>query len=202
MARLSTITAAVDDQQEIDSSANIRLALAGAQLEMSKDRPLGAGHRGTRTLSPLYLAEEYLTKNTHGGGENRARSSHNTLLAVLVDQGWPGLAAFLLLLAFTYNALLRMKKAEVASPISDTMFDYSAMRMGLAGALTVILVAGVFSNFLKAEVFVWIVTIIFSLQRLVDEETDRTAESPIAESSETLRPARLRSGRRTINSRP
>ncbi len=162
--RIRTIEAAVDDNAEMDKSAASRIVIALAQLEMFKAYPFGAGHRGTAALSPFYIPEEYLT--TSSGSDSGARSSHNTFLAVLVEQGIPGALMFLAAVLWAARSLLRLRRADKAG-LPATLGAYRAA----AGAgLVVVLVAGLFVDYLKAEVQVWCLAILLSLERIVERD--------------------------------
>jgi hypothetical protein len=81
---------AVEQGGRIDGSAENRMVLLEAQMRMAAGYPHGAGHRGTAALSPQYLDREWLTFGTDDSEEEAARSSHNTFMTVLVEQGIPG----------------------------------------------------------------------------------------------------------------
>src|SRR5690606_5086821 len=76
--RMGTIRAAVDETQDMDTSAESRLVIIEAQVKMAMQYPLGTGHRGTEVLSRDYIPPEYLTVTPDGGVG--ARSSHNTFM--------------------------------------------------------------------------------------------------------------------------
>ena len=168
--RLRTITVAVEDTEAADGSVGTRIALAKAQIQMVSDYPLGAGHRGTRILSTRYLAREHLTTNQHG--EGAARSSHNTYLAVLVDQGPLGLLLYAWLILGSFWILRKTLKLNRNPDRREEQYELECYRMGLAGALTVIATAGMFSNYLKAEVFVWTVSLILVLKNLFAQQNE------------------------------
>ena len=91
ITRVETITAVTQQDAEVDRSAESRLVIIKAQWEMAKKYPFGAGHRGTAVLSPQYLDPMYLSRTSVNGkmvvGQ---RSSHNTFMTALVEQGIPG----------------------------------------------------------------------------------------------------------------
>jgi len=84
---IQDITADLNDK-DADNSALSRAALAPAQIKMFKDHPMGVGHRGTAALSPEYLEDRFMSQ---GDDFIRQRSSHNTFLTTLVEQGYPDL---------------------------------------------------------------------------------------------------------------
>jgi O-antigen ligase len=181
--RLQSIVSTAS-KEERDSSANTRLALAEAQLKIAKKHPFGAGHRGTRVLSMNYLDEEFLTANRHG--EGLARSSHNTYLAVLVDQGLPGLLLYGLLILWIVRSLWMIRSLDD----KGLPFELACYRMALGGALALVLAAGIFSNYFKAEVMIWCIALLASLRELSLRVTVEATDQPPADVDEstTLRP--------------
>lgn len=160
--RLGTVSAPLQQRtsQVVDMSTQTRLALVTAQLQMTLDYPFGSGHRGTAVLSPRYLGEEHMARSA--SGELGLRSSHNTLLSVLAEQGIIGALFYFGLLVALYRQV-RQLKAMDEHGLPDEIGTY---RTAVAGALTCILVAGFFTDYLKAEVFVWFVGLTAALTDL------------------------------------
>jgi O-antigen ligase len=154
--RVQTIRTAVDAREELDTSALSRLELFDAQWRMFRAHPLGTGHRGTEVLSVYYLEEKYLSVNPDG--TRATRSSHNTFMTALVEQGVPGVVLFVALWLWVYRTLVQVKRDTVDG--LSRMAGYSA---ALGGALTVVFVAGWFVDYLKAEVQVWLFALVASL---------------------------------------
>lgn len=173
--RMRTITAVTDETAEIDNSAATRLDVAKAQLEMFKDYPLGAGHHGTRALSPYYLDEDRLTKNKGGG---MARSSHNTLLAVMVDQGIVGIVIYVSMLLWAAFTLIGLKRLDRRG----LPYNLATYRMSLAGSLALIVVAGMFSNYIKAEITIWCLALLAALKAQAAATVKASVEQPAASS--------------------
>jgi len=175
--RMNTVKAAADSPDEMDGSARSRLMMAEAQLQMAQLYPFGSGHRGSEALSSLYLDPQWLTK---AGG----RSSHNVFLTVLVEQGVPGVFLSLVLIAWTSRSLLRIRRA------SNLAGDLELGLLGAAigGALSVVLVSGVFADFSKCEVQIWM----FALLAVLVEKAHPARVSrltPGYSSASGLRPA-------------
>lgn len=145
ITRMSTITGAVAENEEADDSALSRVALAAAQLEMFRDYPMGAGFRGTDTLSPKYLDRKWLSMGGEGG-----RSSHNTFLTTLVEQGIPGAVMYVWLTLWTLTALLRLRSRGRA--VKPRLVSLAGT---IGGVLAVVFVAGMTADFLLAEVQFW-----------------------------------------------
>jgi O-antigen ligase len=178
--RLQSISSTASETQR-DGSANTRLVLAEAQLKIAKSHPLGTGHRGTRVLSMRYLDDRHLTANRHG--EGLARSSHNTYLAVLVDQGFPGLFIYALLVLWVLRSVWLIRSLDE----KGLPFELACYRMAIGGALALVLAAGVFSNYFKAEVFIWCIALLASLRELSLRVTaDATEELPPAEAGNSI----------------
>ena len=168
--RMKTITAATDETAEMDGSAASRLEIAKAQLEMFRDYPMGVGHHGTRAISSYYLEEDLLTTNKGGG---LARSSHNTLLAALVDQGAPGIMMYLAMLFWVGRTIRDLKRLD-AQGLPDALGSY---RMSLAGAFALIVIAGMFSNYFRAEVTIWCMALLAALKAQAETTTTAAVES-------------------------
>ncbi|MDP2322849.1 MAG: O-antigen ligase family protein, partial [Gammaproteobacteria bacterium] len=176
--RLGTISAPVQHAEEADTSTQTRLALVNAQLRMTLDYPFGSGHRGTAVLSPLYLGEEHMAK-TESGEALGTRSSHNTLLSILVEQGIIGALLFLCLLVSVYRQLRRLRKLDDTG-LPDALGTY---RTAIAGCLACILVAGMFTDYLKAEVFIWFIGLLAALVELAPRAISASTTEPEAESA-------------------
>lgn len=159
--RLGTIKATVGQPEEVDMSTQTRLALVTAQLQMTFDHPFGSGHRGTAVLSPRYLGEEHMAK-TEWGEALGTRSSHNTFLTVLVEQGVIGALLFFSLLVTAFRQLRGLKLLD-GSGLPEGLGTY---RSAVAGCLACVLMAGMFTDFLKAEVFVWFIGLLAALHEL------------------------------------
>lgn len=150
LERMRTLRAGIDAKNEWDSSAVTRIEVAKAQIEMFGDHPLGVGHQGTAYLSRSYLDKVWLASNS---GD---RSSHNTVLSVLVDQGIVGIVIFAVLAFSIIRILRRMKKLDKAGMPGS----YGLNRAMLGGTLAVLYSAGMFAQYINAEVQIWILAVL------------------------------------------
>ena len=179
--RMTTIQAAVDEQAELDRSADTRLALMEAQWEMFRRHPLGTGHRGTAALSPIYLDESQLTTSQDAGGNVlRARSSHNTTMTILVEHGVPGGLLFTGLLIWALRSFYRLRKLGKR----EEYRRLALLSMAIGGALGSVFVAGQFVDYLKAESLIWMIGLL-SAATLLDT-TPKTAPRPLVQRSSAL----------------
>jgi O-antigen ligase len=171
--RVETITAVTQEDAEVDRSAESRLVLFAAQWEMAKRYPFGAGHRGTAVLSPQYLDPLYLSRTYVGGrmvvGQ---RSSHNTFMTALVEQGIPGAVLYITLWIWVAKALMQMRRLQRQADLSE----YALLAAAVGGGLALVFVAGQFVDYLKAEVQVWLLILLTVLLQL---ERRRAAELTI-----------------------
>ncbi|MCS6944253.1 MAG: O-antigen ligase family protein [Sutterellaceae bacterium] len=152
--RMLSITDAVERTEEIDASAESRWELVAAQLRMFPEYPFGAGHKGTAVLSPRFLDARWLT---HRPGEDKsaaARSSHNTFLTALVEQGIPGALIYFAFVAWGVFAVRRLRRDVRADSSREKAYGGAP-----AAALAVVLVAGMFTDYLMAEVQVWMLAL-------------------------------------------
>jgi hypothetical protein len=120
-------------------------------FEMFKDYPFGAGHRGFEALSPLYVE----TQDLASAG---VRSAHNTFIATLVDQGLPGAVLFLGMNLWCIASLVRAKRSRV-----PLLPDEAMKRAAVGVSLAALCLAGMFDNLIKAEVQVWLLALLASL---------------------------------------
>ncbi len=164
--RIKTIGVAVENAEEADESAYSRLVIIESQWEIAKDHPLGVGHRGTAALSYTYIPIEY---HASQGG----RSSHNTLMSALVDQGFLGLFLWLMMLTSLALMLFRQKRYERSDDQAPRDWLLAAIAAGHAS----IFVGGMFAPFIRAEVFIWYLALAASLASLRPEPV--MASSPV-----------------------
>lgn len=151
-----TDTAFLERFQTIGESAETdrgsgRLEIWASGLEMAKDYPMGTGGNGFKTLSPVYIPPQLLT----GPG---LRSSHNTSLLILTEQGVAGFAImswFILKLLgelrTSYRTLSGMVLASEGDHSSVTF--YYVFTVSLAGSLVCLLVGAQFGDRLYFEFF-------------------------------------------------
>lgn len=154
--RISTILEAGEQIEGVDTGSG-RLVLMGAQFEMFTRYPHGCGHRCTATLSPQYLDQRYLT----GEAGRRARSSHNTFMSLLVEQGLPGAIFYVLLLFWIARTVFRLRQPMQSS--SELLANtYTAVVASLAA----ITVGDVFVDYLKYETRVWFLALLMVIVKL------------------------------------
>lgn len=153
--RMQTIESAVKQDENIDNSAEGRIAQMKAGVHMFAAHPLGVGHRGFAVLSPAYLDVSYLD-------ESGARASHNTFISTLVEQGFPGAILFSLLWLWVFKAcLLARRWAKLRRPVLEV-----SLMTAVCGGLIVVFVGGQFADFLKSEIQVWLIALLASLKTI------------------------------------
>jgi len=151
--RMRTLEATVDDSEQIDNSAETRVVLMHAQIQMFLDHPFGVGHRGTAVLSTHYLDAKWLTKDPNDPTGMAARSSHNTFMSALVEQGIPGAVIFLWMGFWVLGSVLTLKRfRDIAADPRSPIVIYGP---AVAGSAIAVLVAGNFTDYLKTEVQIW-----------------------------------------------
>ena len=132
----------------IDGASETRVDLIEAQWDFFKRYPLGTGHRGTKVLTNDYFIAKGLD---HG-----KRSSHNTFMTALSEQGVFGVMLFLAMVAWVWRSLRWLKRLDKQGfPVS-----LGLLRAAIGGSLVSILFSGMFSDFLKAEVLLWLFTML------------------------------------------
>jgi O-antigen ligase len=175
LKRIDTITAVTQQDAEVDRSAESRFVIIAAQWEMAKKHPLGAGHRGTAVLSTQYLDPMYLS-HTEVNGKRVAgqRSSHNTFMSALVEQGVPGAVMWLWLWLWV---ALTLRRARERSTDADAT-ERAMLAAAIGGGLAMVFVAGQFVDYLKVEIQVWLLVLLASLlqmRRVAPVESKQTA---------------------------
>lgn len=184
LARMSTLDAAINQQEQWDTSAESRIEIVKAQLRMFSNYPLGAGHQGTAALSRQYLDARWLAINSG------TRASHNTVMSVLVDQGVPGII-LLSILAVVVLRILRQLKAFDRVGLPDKLGLYRAM---IGGTLVTILASGMFAQYLRAEVQCWslaLFAVLWDFSRDAVATKDLRSDLPIFHRSTAGPPAKI-----------
>lgn len=183
LGRVETITAVTQEDAEVDRSAESRVVLAKAQLQMAKSYPFGTGHRGTAVLSPKYLDPFYLSRTEVNGKQVVGqRSSHNTFLTALVEQGLLGAFLYLAMWLWVIRTLIKLKAAFKADEDPERLVITAA----IGGALIMVFVAGQFVDYLKAEIQVWCMILLACMDSFVlrpaasTEKVSQKAGAPLA----------------------
>jgi hypothetical protein len=163
LTRVGTITAVTQEDATVDRSTESRMVLFKAQWEMAKRFPFGTGHRGTAVLSTQYLDPIYLSrKYTRNGVILGQRSSHNTFMTALVEQGVIGAILFLSLWWWVAKALVRLKRTYAANT-EQNQTQIALLCAAVGGALAAVFVAGQFVDYLKVEVQFWCIILLACL---------------------------------------
>ncbi len=187
--RLGTISAPMEQSAQVDMSTQTRLALVTAQLEMATDYPFGAGHRGTAVLSPRYLGQEYMANDATGAAIG-TRSSHNTLLTVLVEQGIPGAIIYLCLAVAIFRQIVRLKRLD-SEGLPEALGTYRAT---IAGVFVCVTIAGLFTDYLKLEISIWFIGLLAALATVAKSSlpTVIPEPSPAPRPESKAQPGRVR----------
>lgn len=173
--RMFSIRSAVEQGEDMDDSARSRLELKKAQVQMFLDHPMGAGFRGTETLSPRYLDRRWLSSDESGNrDDNSARSSHNTFLTTLVEQGLLGALMFCALLGWLVVTCVRIRSWS-KSKVDSALTTFAA---ALCGGLTIVYVAGLATDYLLAEVQFWFFAGLVVVIRLAGSQVKALGPGP------------------------
>jgi len=151
------------DNEDADMSARSRMVIYEAQVRMAADYPMGVGFRGTVVLSPQYLDTKWLTR-LDGSSDAAGRSSHNTFMTTLVEQGVLGALMYIALVLWTLKSVLKIRR------LSQQGLDPMLATLGgaLCGAVLVVIVAGSATDYLMAEVQFWLYAGLVSMFLLAD----------------------------------
>jgi O-Antigen ligase len=145
--RIESLQYRGEEIQGVDTGHK-RLILAQAQLEMSRAYPLGCGSRCTDVLSPQFLPEKQLDSQGR-------RSSHNTFLTMLVEQGIPGAVLYLAMVLWVLSSLRSAARSQLPGSESSAALLFPAV----AGSLVAIIVGDLFVQYPKFEVRFWFLTL-------------------------------------------
>ena len=171
-SRMNSLKEAAAGNEQLDNSAEGRLALIKAQWSMAALYPFGNGHRGTVVLSRTFLDKKYLT----GGEEaNGARSSHNTTMTVLVEQGIPGAVMFVVFIVWCRKASRRI--ASRRGSLSSTSASQLA---SISAALLSVLIAGMFVDCMLVEVQFWLLAMLASMDAMARQQFPAIAPAEVA----------------------
>lgn len=171
IARMLTVRDAVQQSESIDHSAEGRWVLIRAQLLMAKNRPLGVGHKGTAALSASYLDESYLTRRS--AADEAARSSHNTFMTTLVEQGIFGAVMYVVLSLWGARTLLRLKRVDRHKTALVERLPATAC----CAAIAVVWLSGQFTDYLMAEVQIWMFALLAASLYILSVATKPSART-------------------------
>jgi O-antigen ligase len=156
--RMMTIETAVEDVADADLSAQSRVELQKAQFQMFARYPFGSGHKGTALLASQFLDEKWMAHDEYGRNTGM-RSSHNTFLTTLVEQGIVGATLYLSMVGWWLLSVFRLWRLRRLGMNSDLVSQGAA----LAGAIAVVLFAGNFTDYLMAEIQFWLFAMLAAL---------------------------------------
>lgn len=152
--RMTTIRSAAERSEDADASAMSRFAIIEAQAQMALRYPQGAGFRGTEVLSREFIDARWLAKNADSS--QAARSSHNTFMTALVEHGIPGALLYGWLTLWGVVAIARVKIMQRRGIGSEITGPAAACCAGLMA----LWVAGHFTDYLHAEVQIWLLALL------------------------------------------
>lgn len=179
--RMFTISDVTSESEDADPSARSRVVIAKAQLEMFANYPMGIGWRGTEVLSTQYMDERWLT-DTGAGDGSAARSSHNTFMTALTEQGVPGALLYIWLVLWVVGAIFRTRRNRATGDP-----DLTTMAAAFCGAIFAVLVSGQTADYLTKEVQFWLYAGLVSVFWL-REKAAREAEKPVIAAATAPRP--------------
>jgi O-antigen ligase len=183
--RMFTIGDVAEVSEDADMSARSRRVIVEAQLRMAIDYPMGTGWRGTAVLSPNYIEAQWLTRGYDD--DNAQRSSHNTFMTTLVEQGLLGALLYLSLLVWLLATIWRTRRLSLHHPDAELI---TLIGTACAG-LMVVHVSGIAADYLMAEVQFWLYAAIVSGLHLTQAvPVARTAAAASSTGTRSLRDAR------------
>lgn len=172
--RMFTIGDVAEQSEDADMSARSRVVIFDAQKRMVLDYPLGTGWRGTATLSPRYIDERWLTADPSGG--HAERSSHNTFMTTLVEQGFLGALLYLAIIGWLLRTIWRLRGLSRIGLEPELVTLAATMCAGL----TVVFVAGQAADYLLAEVQFWLFAALVSAMQMAAPGGARKPDSAAA----------------------
>jgi hypothetical protein len=166
--RMESLKQAGEQVEGVDTGTS-RLVIINAQWQMFQKWPMGCGHRCTATLSSQYMDDVYLT----GPPGNRSRSSHNTFMSLLVEQGVIGALMYFALAIWT-----AFKVFSVARVVRKTEGLLSSYFPAIAGVVVITIVGDLFVDYLKLEVRIWFIALLLIVERMARAEI--SAAKPVS----------------------
>ena len=160
--RMLTIRSAVEAQEPMDGSAESRLVLLEAQVKMAARYPHGAGFRGTAAMSRNYLDDVWLSRSG-SDPEQWGRSSHNTFMTALVEQGILGAVLYVWLCVWAVVIVGRLKSLQRRR----VSVEQTGPAIACCAGLAVVWTAGHFTDYAQTEVQIWLFALLAaSLEQL------------------------------------
>ena len=182
--RMLTVKTAVKGDGPIEASAESRLFIVEAQVKMFASYPFGAGNKGTAALSPQYLDESLLAR---GGDRVGVRSSHNTFMTFLVEQGILGVILFVWAILWGLGTVFQLRRMQKQGAPPELVAPAAAC----CAALAVVLVSGNFTDYLLAEVQIWMFALLLSALEQLRRAQPAVAPAATEAASGTLHAGRL-----------
>lgn len=179
--RMQSIEHAGEQVQGVNTGED-RIALVNAQWRMFAEHPLGCGAMCTAVLSPQYLPQKYLAY-MGSGSDVMERSSHSTIMSMLVEHGVPGIIFYVFLLLWTYKALRELGRLHAR----DDPATVPTLLPAVAAIMAAITVGDFFVSYMKFEIRVWFVAIAMAMLNLAARER---AAQPLARDAPRASPAR------------
>jgi O-antigen ligase len=149
---------------------------------MFLDHPFGAGHRGNEFLSTQYMPAELLS-------QTGKRAAHNTFMAALVDQGFPGAIILVSMYGWAFLTMKRLRRLDLRG-LPARLGIY---RAGIGAAYAGCVVAGLFLNLLKFEAQVWLIALLAALTVVCERALREGSVAPLTAAPATTAPPRRRS---------
>jgi len=151
-----------DSYNEVSSG---RTAIWGYGIKMASDYPFGSGPGGFKGLSHLYMPDQILVY--HHGDEVGQRAAHNSYLQTLVELGYLGLAAFLLLGFGALNGLRNSYKQ--LHKIGQGKSFLGLLLVSLSVSIASTLFGGLVGSMYYNEFFWWLIAIHIVVRSLADQ---------------------------------
>lgn len=162
---IDRLTQAAGPEEERDKSAESRLVIVEAQLNMFIGQPLlGYGHRGTLVLSPDYVESSFLTSTSAG----KVRGSHNLLMSLLVDFGLVGAIFYLIVIYIFVRRLFKMRQNIIH--LDKATGNLYIMYLGGVCALVALMVSSMFSNSLRLEIDILLIGLLSAIYTKLQSE--------------------------------
>jgi O-antigen ligase len=117
-----------------------------------------------------------------GAEEEPRRAAHNTFMAALVEQGYPGALLYIALQVWIVIGLRRLKSWHRPGETPLLFF-----RAALGTALVACFISGQFLNLLKAEVQIWLITLVDVLYSISGADDRAASAGRGAEPADTAR---------------
>jgi len=160
---------------DVDMSGHQRLVSWGTSWNFAMDYPITGG--SFNALPDVEIFQRYQNEQLPGGF--LSSGPHSIYFQTLEEQGFVGLALYLILVASCWASLLGLRRHSARSPSSQWIVPYTHM---IEVSLFGFLVSGAFLGLANFDLFYQLVAMVIILKMLYRSDTPVTSPVPVTDS--------------------